>query len=317
MNTLLRKLTLFLLPLVLLLGAALAYFEANKQHWLPLFQEQERFLSRTEPVDTLIIGNSRARFSIDTDAFDDAINLATPGESFVETHAHLRFLLSHGKPPARLLFPCGMVTFKGMDFRRAYYWSRYVNFWDAGWRNGQPISYLGEYLQGRLLPYRRPLGKELERRFLRVIGEDRNQRPDRDQQRFSELKEADQNQLIQGHISHLEQHGMLDPAAWFGLKDTIRLLKESGTPAICIKFPLTDRYRTALAGLSARQGDAQARIDKEIAGSGIIRQLNYEALFQGRDDLFRDHHHLNRWGREALMKRLLRDIGRSAGESSL
>jgi hypothetical protein len=315
MKSILFKLAAFLaIPLVVETAVLLHYHAGGKYQTYGLWREMRAFLDGPDDVEFLVLGNSRARRGIDPECLGQTTVLATPGESFVETHAHLKYVLEHtGKRIDTVLLPCGLVSMKPSDFRRGYYWVAFVNDWDVGWRSGDPAGYLARYLKATLLPYEPAMSAWCRDTFTRLTGQSpRATGVDKDRGSFDDYDVVLKRKLIEDDIHVLRRDGLLDRSALYYLEDMLRLLEQHDVRAVFVKFPLTAEYRKALVELAVEQEYPGDRIDALIDNCPRARRLDYQDLFAGREYLFADHHHVNARGRRELTERLIQDLERTS-----
>lgn len=312
MKTLLIKLTAFvLLPMPLLVALNWQFHTRFKSDTSDLFRRQREFLAGDTRIRFLVLGNSRARRGIDGDLLEKAVVLSTPGESFAETHGHLRYILQRtDKRIETVILPSGLATFKPMDFRRSYYWVEFVDYWDVGWRNGELGTYVVRDLEARIVPYKPLFRQRLGAWVTRLAGLETGDRDvDKQTGDFSEYDTTVKRKLVERDVEVLNQVGLLDNAAISYLSETLRLLQEHDVQAVFVKFPLTREFRVRLRELAVRQNYPQDQIDAMIQASAHCRLLDYERLFENQEHLFGDHHHLNENGRRELTLQLMRDLG--------
>ena len=320
MKSLALKLSVFvLLPAPLLVGLLWAFETSpSRDQWHPLYRQQRAFLEGSADLRFLVIGNSRARNGVEVDRLGGAFSLASPGESFVETHGHLRYALEHtDKRIGAVILPIGLGSLKPMGFRRGHYWVHLVDYWEIGLRNGQPLRYAAAWLEDRLLPYRFLVGQSLARILGHSGAGPGEGEADADADaRLAALDPAARERQLAAHLSFITRAGLLDGAALDALDDMLALLAEHGVQGVFVKFPIGTPLLDALHDLADAQGYPQAAIDARIAASPSAHLLDYQGLFAGRDALFSDLNHLNAQGRRLLTERLvcdLQDLGMPAG----
>lgn len=289
---------------VLVLGGLLIHFESKlKYEAYEMVRNDRDFWAAPDTIETLIAGNSRAFRGIDPSLLPKAMNIATPGESFIETAGRLEAILAGEKRNIRrVILPCGTATFKGLDFRRDFFWRQYVDYLEVGRKKGALPRYAGAWLRAHLLPYRHHYGKRWKQFLEGAFGtRDATLSIDKAYGKYVDLPPDEQKRLLQRDRKLILQSGTCDIFAIKCLRAVTNKLLAGKIEVILIDFPLTPDFREAIPAASA----CRDAVDQIVRDSPAIRRHDFSDLFDDRLDYFSDEQHLNLAGRAAFMQRLI------------
>ena len=99
-----------------------------------------QFEKQRDGIDTVILGDSHAKWGLDPSVLGDAFNLALPGESYAETYYVLEHLVkSSPGAPRFVILQADLHSFNGYNrnqFAFAHHYADFVDYIDIGWRRG-------------------------------------------------------------------------------------------------------------------------------------------------------------------------------------
>lgn len=256
-------------------------------------------------VTTLAIGDSHMATGFDPRVWSGAFNFALHGETYVYNYFKLKRILDRNPGIRTVLLPLDLHSFS--DWRadrelRDFYWVRYVNYLELGWRSRKPFESLGKYVRGRFFPYLGEMGA-----VRATPREERVKHP------------AAPAEIVQGFVVktgtydenreklavrrvrlHFFGHRVYDRLAVHYFRRILELCADHGLTLVLIKFPVSEPYYRLAAGRTA-PAQIYRRVAEMIRPYRNIRVFDYQMAFFGRDrELFDDPDHLNEAGARIL-----------------
>lgn len=293
----------FLIPPLLLWVIAFCHFQTNKQHLYPqLYATDQVIANAPDTFPYLIAGHSRLLRAIDTSLWPEVVKVGTPGESFIETYYKLKYIFEkEKKSPEFVLLPFEIGTFKPNDFRRSFYWKKYLNFFEVATQKGELAEYIKVCLLAHGFPFRHYYGQQIKSWLKpRDIAPNAN----KTKQSFADYSEAVRRQMIEEDIALLEVIGMMDPSAAYYLAKTLELCQQHQSKLIYIKCPLTETYKKELEKLAIQQNYPEQKLIQIIEKDKNARLIDLQIDFDNQDHYFFDQHHLNKDGAKAFTQLL-------------
>lgn len=303
----LKKLLYFLLFPLLLWAIAYFHFQAHKGHlYTQLTNADQAIATAPDTFPYLVAGHSRLLRGIDTTLWPGVIKVGTPGESFIETYYKLKYVFEkEGKHPEYVLLPFEMGTFKPNDFRRSFYWKKYINFFEVGWQKRELPKFLSACIFAYVFPFRDYYYKQIKNQLDHWAGvESSTVKINKQQKTFGNYTLTEQNQIINEDISFLKQIGMMDQSAPFFVQKTIELCQQYQVQLIYVKCPLTKAYEKELENLAYHQNYQEEKLTALIEQNENTSLIDFGEAFDSQNHYFFDQHHLNETGSRVFTKLL-------------
>jgi hypothetical protein len=203
-----------------------------------------------------------------------------------------------------VLLPFDAVTFasfKDDSFSPELVWGRYVNFFELGWRKGQPLRYVGRWAKAKLAPY---VG-EMEV-MLQFATSSKHFR-DGDGEGGSPLQLTVFESGERAARRHLQGADPWDPDMEWAFRRLLGELQARKLRVVLVRFPVTEDYAKESRVLGA-DPVLRDKLLSEIAQPGVVEHLDYEALFFGRPNMFVDGDHLSQTGKRKFSEILASDL---------
>ncbi|MEM7104580.1 MAG: hypothetical protein AAF502_15695 [Bacteroidota bacterium] len=301
-----KKISSFLLvPIVLWVILFFHYQQNIKYDHYRIWQEDKAFLdTKSDEVELIVAGHSRPYRAIDN-SFEKMVRIGTPGESYIETYFRLKHILENtDKNPSLVILPAEKTTFKTNDFRRSFFWKKYMNFLEVGVTKKETSAYAAEWLKATVFPFKTYYQQQVESFLEPKNASGGGPIFDKLTGDFSKWPEAIKTFEIANDIQHIEKNGLVDKTLEVYLQRTLNLLEQHEVVPVYIQCPLSGDYLEELENLAhykLAKHDNMLRIIEEHPYAILI---DFEAVFSESDSYFSDHHHLNKKGAEVFSKML-------------
>ena len=159
MKTYLSKLLVFI-ALVLGINIILSQiFITSVMAKSEIYRRDKFFNEHPDPVNILVMGNSRSRSAIDPQILEHSFNWSTPRENIIQTYYKLKYALEKHPRAAEIelvVLPLDISSFFNMlnhhDFSPLFYWRKYIDFAEFGAWEGESLKYRFNATRAWLFP---------------------------------------------------------------------------------------------------------------------------------------------------------------------
>ncbi|MCA9491289.1 MAG: hypothetical protein KC621_15265 [Myxococcales bacterium] len=292
--------------------AAVGLYDALVTSGHKALRNDRVFLAGPGDVDVLVLGDSHPRTAIDVRFLGPACaSLAIGGQDLVKTWYRFHQLVEQGDKHVGTLVvgldPSSFSAWRSDLFAPEVVWGRYVDFWELGREQGEPLRYVQPWLEAHVVPYAgelRTFNQLRTRRF--GFGDDLPRGF------FSALPPVERRaKALSDAKEHFKDQDLAHPplrAAWQHLVDWA---DERGVSVVAVTFPTTPEYEVWV-----RRAGARETMESEVARPFVQADpehhvwLDWHAAFDAHPEAFADSNHLNAAGRTVLSRRLAEELRR-------
>ena len=272
-----------------------------------LARTDKSFYYYKNDTQILFFGDSHTKNAFNPMFINNSFNFASEGESYLHTYFKLRKILEFEDfKPTIVVLPIDLNSFasyrlKGLQDE--WYWKRYIDFNEiSGVDTGiSPIitrinmyfPFIGNgenfmaYMGGR---------SKLFRGY--IFG-------------YANFSSLDTKEELASQIAnfHFKDSVIVDENLFSYFKEVLDLAEERNISVILVKFPVTGIYYNSTEKYFHDKGAYYEKIRNVTGSHDNVYILDYQKIYFDNMSLFRDPHHLNVMGAEALSKRFIIDLG--------
>ena len=281
--------------LVLLIHSILYFaYEFFGERNSKLFKNDLRLDTHRSSIDFLFMGHSRPGHAINDSLIPNAFNFASNGESNIYTYYKLKYLLEQtDKDINYIVFPIGHASF--FDQKNPYivnhnYWNKYIDYTELGAAKSERFKYIQVNAQSTFTPYAHWINQVLNRKFPKLS----HKKGGLHLLANNEKKQAHAYTIIK---NNLESRNYFSDISLSYFKRTIALCEKHNKKVILIRYPITSYYKEASETLISQQGLNHKGLNTILSSLEKVTIWDFENLYFGRDELFKDAHHMNAAGR--------------------
>lgn len=302
-----RRLLLFLLILFALNGVISLYFYKVSTRNHKMVRQDRVFHKAPKKIDYLIMGHSRPFRAIDITSLPHAVNFCSGGESNINTYYKLRNVLEKSnKEVHTVILPAGFASFsqnKPEGTGNAFYWKRYVDYFEVGRETDDRLSYFSIWLKAKVVPW-------YEYPYIRMSMLTGDATSPIDVKGYANGSEEErlQQALKLANLNN-DTKAIFDEASMTYLKKTIALCKKHNCRLIYVKYPISKYYQeaTQLLPNAEKLNKRSQEFDATIRESGIT-MFDFTHLFDDQQDYFKDPHHLGKQAQQIFTQHLKQSL---------
>jgi len=293
-----KKLLLFLVIVVGINSVISLWYYKKVAPKTLLYRTDLKYEENKSTTNTLFVGHSRAQLGINDSLFDNTVNIASYGENNVYTYYKLNKILNDPNNKIQtVIIPNGFGSFSSLKNPAICdhtYWNKYIDYAELGGNHDDRERYVSELVQSKLFPYVRTIQKGINKKFKF----DGREKLTLHQLKTEQEKVAYATKAITVNFIN---RNCYDDVAYAYLQKTIRLCEAKKVNVITVKYPITSYYFAAVKSVMGENDWNHERFDSLI-NSQNYRMFDFEDLYFERDDLFKDTHHLNKFGQKEFSK---------------
>jgi hypothetical protein len=292
----------------LVLNASLADWYREKVMWHGIIERTGRqFEEVRDDIDTLILGDSHPKRGVFPSVLGNAFNLSIPGENYIETFFVLKAQINDERVELRtVILPMDLHSLSSWNldgFAHVHHYSRFVDYFEVGFRRRQLPLYAVRAIQGRYAPYvseRRNILSYFETEKPRdMFWLQRTQLVGGalvDKRSILEWKKrARVDRTITRVALHFKNRDLITPIVEEYFLQILDLCSAHDINVVLVQYPVTRDYLVAaseLIDIAAFDRDTRALIQPY----DNVQLIESRKMFRNRLDVFIDSDHLNKKG---------------------
>lgn len=291
---------------ILIMALNYTYYKTELQYTI-LARTEKQLLDLRDDINILFLGDSHILLGVDPAQIKHSFNYASGGENYIQTYYKLKNLIDKGYVPKTIVLPVDLHSFSSFRtdrFDNEWYWRKLINFYKLAYQE-KKLSLLNVEING-IFSFK---GKGLQLLkpvdFSKLSEIQRGYTPSNsDFSKVRDRRTAAANRVA----SHLEKCEVIDNMLLDYFYKILDLAKEKNIKAALVKYPLTDEYYEETKKYIP---DAEKFYDSalcKINNYGGINIFNYQSLYSGKPELFKDSDHLNSAGAAEFSRLLEQDL---------
>ena len=274
---------------------------------------RRQFEKSKEEISILFLGDSHVRSAVNPEYIPGAFNFSLDGENYIMTYYKMRYYLKDKDLDLKMVvLPIDLHSFssyRGNRFPDPVFWGRYINYIELGQEKGSMPSFIKKTLQSEFA-YLGGYDEMIEKFFSpaenarKIVQGYLPRNGD-----FSTASDQASMELAHKRVSiHFSGQDFVDEHLFIYFIKLLTLLEENGIEVVLVRYPVTNQYFHFAASILP-VFDYVNIMEDQLKQQGFEYQiLDYHDLFWGRNDLFVDSDHLNKFGAEELSKILQEDL---------
>ncbi|MFH0923454.1 MAG: DUF1574 family protein [Candidatus Falkowbacteria bacterium] len=301
------KSVIFLAIFIILITAVnYAYYKMELQYTI-LERTEKQLLGMKDEIKILFLGDSHILLGVDPAQIKNSFNYASGGENYVQTYYKLESLIKEGFMPEIIVLPIDLHSFSSFRtdrFDNEWYWRKFINFYKLAYQE-RKLSLLNNEING-IFSFKGKGLQLLKPADLSKLSEiQRGYTPSNSD--FS--KNRDRRKAAADRVaSHLEKCEVIDSVLLDYFYKILDLAKEKNIKVALVKYPLTEEYYEETKKYIPDAEEYYNSALHKINSYGSINIFDYQLLYSGKPELFKDSDHLNSAGAAEFSKLLKKSL---------
>jgi lysophospholipase L1-like esterase len=282
------------------------YYKSELQYTILERTEKQLFDLRNE-IQILFLGDSHILLGIDPAQIENSFNYASGGENYIQTYYKLESLIKEGFMPEIIVLPIDLHSFSSFRtdrFDNEWYWRKFINFYKLAYQERKLFllnngingffSFKGKGLQ-LLKPADLSKLSEIQRGYTPSNAN------------FSKVKNR-RKVAVDRVASHFEGCEIINNMLLNYFYKILDLAAANNINTVLVKYPLTEEYRNEMKKYIPDEEEYYNSALYKINDYSDIHIFDYQLLYSGNPELFKDSDHLNSAGAVEFSKLLKKSL---------